>query len=224
MEDAEFRLLRDQMVEEILAHARLAGEIAGLAAGLDPRVLAVMGRIPRHEFVPVEVQPYAYVNSPLPIGFGKTISQPFINAVMTALLDPQPTDAVLEIGTGMGYQAALLAELAGKVYSVEIIDELAAQGKSRLARLGYRNVKLKVGDGSRGWVEHAPFDKIMVTAAPDLIPASLIHQLKPGGRMVIPAGIADAQQLMVVDKGVDGRVRTREVLAVRFSELVVGDD
>ncbi|MGE0746919.1 MAG: protein-L-isoaspartate O-methyltransferase, partial [Rhodospirillales bacterium] len=124
----------------------------------------------------------------------------------------------------MGYQAALLAELSGTVYTVEIIDELAEQGRARLDRLGYRNVRTRVGDGSRGWVEHAPFDKIMVTAAPDLIPASLIHQLKPGGRMVIPAGFAEAQQLMVVDKGADGRVRTREVLAVRFSELVVGED
>jgi len=224
MDDAQFQLLRDQMVEEIVAHASGAGIGGGADPGIDPRVLGAMGRIPRHEFVPLEVQPYAYVDSPLPIGFGKTISQPFINALMTALLDPQPTDAVLEIGTGMGYQAALLAELAGTVYTVEIIDELAAQGKARLMRLGYRNVRTRVGDGSRGWVEHAPFDKIMVTAAPDLIPASLIHQLKPGGRMVIPAGIADAQQLMVVDKGADGRVRTREVLAVRFSELVIDGD
>jgi protein-L-isoaspartate(D-aspartate) O-methyltransferase len=130
---------------------------------------------------------------------------------------------VLEVGTGMGYQAALLAELAGKVYSVEIIEELSAEAKKRLGAIGYRNVALRVGDGSRGWPQHAPFDRILVAAAPDLIPPALINQLKPGGRMVLPAGIEDAQQLMVVDKDAGGRIATREVLAVRFSALETYD-
>ena len=154
-----------------------------------------MAKVPRHEFVPVEVQPYAYLNMPIPIGFDKTISQPFIVAVMTDLLELKPDDVVLEIGTGLGYQAAVLAELADRVYSVEIIEELAQRAAQRLKRQGYTNIEVRVGNGYSGWPEHAPFDKVIVTAAPDLIPAPLINQLKAGGRMVIPVGLPKRSSL-----------------------------
>jgi protein-L-isoaspartate(D-aspartate) O-methyltransferase len=213
-----FAPLRRQMVAEIAAETGLLATQLGRAS-LAERVIDVMGRVPRHTFVPAEVQPFAYLNSPLPIGHGKTISQPFIVALMTDLLDVQPDSVVLEIGTGFGYQAAILAELARQVYSMEIIEAIAAQGKKRLTGLGYKNVTLRVGNGAMGWAEHAPYDRIMVTAAPDLIPASLLQQLKPGGRMVLPTGIPDRQQLMLVEKSAQGRISTREILAVRFSEL-----
>lgn len=218
MTEETFSAQRQQMVHEIVGHAALlSDQIEGGA--LERRVLDVMGKVPRHEFVPVEIQAYAYANSPLPIGYGKTISQPFIVALMTDLLDLKETDVVLEIGTGFGYQAAILAELAHKVYSVEILDELAVQARNRLGRLGYDNIETSVANGYHGWAEHAPFDKIMVTAAPDLIPPPLINQLKPGGRMAIPAGLKDSQQLLLVTKGPDGRITTQEILAVRFSQL-----
>ncbi len=218
MSETQFATLRQQMVAVIAAYTSLAGEQVGKAA-LDRRVMEAMARVPRHEFVPAEIRPFAYENMPLPIGFGKTISQPFIVALMTDLLDPQPGETVLEIGTGLGYQAAILGELAGRVWSVEIVEELAMEAEKRLRRLGYANVGIRVGDGSSGWAEHAPFDKIMVTAAPELVPPALLHQLKPGGRMVLPAGLAGAQQLMVVDKEPSGRTRMRDVLAVRFTPL-----
>src|SRR5262249_49183003 len=153
------------------------------------------------------------------IGFDKTISQPFIVALMTDLLDLQSGDVVLEIGSGLGYQAAILAELAQTVYTIELIDELATEAKRRLGRSGYTNIEFKLGNGYYGWPEHAPFDKIIVTAAPDLVPPPLIHQLKPGGRMVIPAGLPDAQQLNLVTKHEDGKLTIREILPVRFSTL-----
>ena len=156
---------------------------------------------------------------PLPIGFDKTISQPFIVAVMTDLLDPRPHEVVLEVGTGLGYQAAVLAELARRVWSVEIVEELATEAEARLRRLGYANVGIRIGDGSRGWAEHAPFDKIMVTAAAELVPPALIEQLKPGGRMVLPVGATDAQTLTVLDKDALGRVTRRQLLPVCFSRL-----
>src|SRR5262245_17890341 len=159
----------------------LAGQLGRSA--ISERVMEAIARVPRHEFVPAEVRPYAYLNRPLPIGFGKTISQPFIVAVMTDLLEVTPAHRVLEIGTGFGYQAAILAELAGHVYSVEIIPELVTQSASRLGRLGYSNIEVRLGNGRLGWPEHAPYDRIMVTAAPDLIPPGLLQQLKPGGRM-----------------------------------------
>jgi protein-L-isoaspartate(D-aspartate) O-methyltransferase len=173
--------------------------------------------------VPVEVQQYAYLNRPLPIGFDKTISQPLMLAVMTDLLELKPDDVVLEIGTGLGYQAAVLAELSGKVYSVEIIDELAQQAVQRLKRQDYTNVEVRVGNGFSGWPEHAPFDKVIVTAAPDLIPPSLINQLKAGGRMVIPVGLPDAQQLVVAQKDLRGRFTMKEIMPVLFS-LIEGVD
>jgi protein-L-isoaspartate(D-aspartate) O-methyltransferase len=213
-----FEPLRRQMVEQIVAETEMLASQLGRETLAD-RVIEVMGRVPRHTFVPAEVQPFAYLNTPLPISHGKTISQPFIVALMTDLLDVRDDTVVLEIGTGFGYQAAILAELARQVYSVEIIEGIAVQGKKRLASLGYKNIALRLGNGSLGWPEHAPYDRIMVTAAPDLIPPSLLQQLKPSGKMVIPSGIPDQQQLLLVEKNDQGRISTREILAVRFSEL-----
>ncbi len=209
---------RQQMVATITAETIFACASIGKAA-LDERVMATLGKVPRHEFVPVELQPFAYANVPLPIGFGKTISQPFIVALMSDLLAIDAGDSVLEIGTGLGYQAAVLAELARKVYSVEILEELAEQAKQRLRRQKYTNIELKVGNGYYGWPEHAPYDKIIVTAAPDLIPPPLFDQLKPGGKMVIPAGLADAQRLVLVEKDLTGTLTTTELLPVRFTRL-----
>jgi protein-L-isoaspartate(D-aspartate) O-methyltransferase len=218
MRPEELNVLREHMVAEISADAARVRELTGKPS-LDERVIAAMRKIPRHEFVPIELQPLAYANMPLPIGCEKTISQPFIVALMTDLLDISAEDVVLEIGTGLGYQAAILGELARKVYSMEIIEELAIQAKQRLQRLGCTNVETRIANGYHGWSEHAPFDKIIVTAAPDLIPAPLLHQLKPGGKMVVPAGLPDTQQLLFVQKDEDGKVRTKEILAVRFSQL-----
>jgi len=218
MNEQQAAELRQHMVLEIAAQTVLAGERIG-KYNLDARVMEVMGKVPRHEFVPVEIQPYAYLNRPLPIGYDKTISQPFIVALMTDMLEIRKEDVVLEIGTGLGYQAAVLAELAHKVYSVEIIEALAQQATKRLSRAGYTNVEVKVANGSHGLPEHAPYDKVMVTAAPDLIPPALINQLKPGGRMMIPAGLSDNQQLILVEKNANGRLSTKEILPVRFSQL-----
>jgi protein-L-isoaspartate(D-aspartate) O-methyltransferase len=222
MSVARFDQQRQEMVEAIKVVAQhLADEIGKTA--LDDRVLRAMAKVPRHEFVPIEVQPYAYLNRPLPIGFDKTISQPLIVAVMTDLLELKPENVVLEIGTGLGYQSAVLAELVAKVYSVEVIDELAQRAEERLKRRGCFNVEVRIGNGYVGWPEHAPFDKIMVTAAPDLIPPPLLNQLKAGGRMVLPVGLPDAQQLVLVEKDVNGKIRTKEVMQVLFS-LLEGSD
>jgi protein-L-isoaspartate(D-aspartate) O-methyltransferase len=213
-----FEALRRNMVAEIAASTAHVHSVIGKGS-LDGRVLEVMGKVLRHEFVPVELQPYAYANVPLPIGFEKTISQPFIVALMTDLLDLKPDDTVLEVGTGLGYQAAVLAELAGKVFTIEMIEELAQNAKKRLNRQGYRNIEFRIGNGYFGWAEHAPFDKVIVTAAPDLIPPPLLQQLKPGGKMVIPAGLAESQQLLLVERDSSGKTRTKEILPVRFSQL-----
>jgi protein-L-isoaspartate(D-aspartate) O-methyltransferase len=218
MSEPDFTALHQRMLAEIAAQTIYASVQLGKAA-LNRRVMDVLATVPRHEFVPLELRPFAYANTPLPIGFGKTISQPFIVAVMTDLLDVQPTDTVLEIGTGLGYQSAILARLAQRVYSMELIEQLAAQARHRLARQGYANVEVSIGNGCGGWPEHAPFDKVIVTAAPELIPPSLIYQLKPGGKMVIPAGLPDAQQLILVEKDADGSVSTKEIFAVLFSML-----
>jgi protein-L-isoaspartate(D-aspartate) O-methyltransferase len=216
-----FEEQRREMVAAIRAIAEhIAAELGKTA--LDERVLRAMAKVPRHEFVPVEVQSYAYLNQPIPIGFDKTISQPLMVAVMTDLLELKPM--VLEIGTGLGYQSAVLAELAGRVYSVEIIDELAQRAVQRLKRQGYTNVGVRVGNGYAGWPKHAPFDKVIVTAAPDLIPRPLINQLKTGGRMVIPVGLPVAQQLVVVDKDFNGKVTTKEIMPVLFSVLEGSDE
>jgi len=222
MSVTRFQDERREMIAAIRVIAQhLAGEIG--KTSLDDRVLMAMAKVPRQEFVPIEIQPYAYLNRPLPIGFDKTISQPLMVAVMTDLLELKPDDTVLEIGTGLGYQSAVLAELASKVYTVEIIDELARPAVQRLKQEGYTNVEVRVGNGYFGWPEHAPFDKVMVTAAPDLIPPPLINQLKAGGRMVIPVGLPDAQRLLLVEKDVSGKVRTKEIMQVLFS-LLEGPD
>lgn len=218
--DAYFAMARQEMVEQIARHATLAGPQTGITA-ISEQVMTVMGNVPRHEFLPEELQLYAYLDQPLPIGFGKTISQPFIVALMTDLLRIQPGDRVLEIGTGLGYQAAILAELARQVYSIEMIGELSQEAIYRLHRQGYGNIHLRVGDGSCGWPEHAPFDKIIVTAAPELIPVTLLNQLKAGGRMVIPVGLESAQQLMLVERDRAGSLHTQELLPVRFSSLMI---
>ena len=219
MTDEQFAEMRRHMVMEIVATTVMVGERLG-RYNLDPRVMDAMGSVKRHEFVPVEIQPYAYMDRPLPIGYDKTISQPFIVALMTDLLEVGPGDTVLEIGTGMGYQSAVLARLAHKVCSIELIEPLAQQAVKRLAAAGMKNVEIRIGNGYNGWPERAPFDRIIATAAPELIPAPLINQLKSGGRMVIPAGLTDNQQLILVQKDASsGKISTREIIPVRFSEL-----
>ena len=221
-ESLDFEALRRAMVDAIVAHAWTAGPDTGRAE-LARAVLDVMARVPRHEFVPTELRAFAYFNTPLPIGFGKTISQPYIVALMTDLLDIRPDDRVLDIGTGLGYQAAVLARLASRVYTIEIIEELARRAARRLAEQGCDNVEVKAGDGSGGWAGQAPFDRILVAAAPELIPPALLAQLAPGGRMVIPAGLDGAQTLMLVTRDENGSLATEDILSVRFSELVVPD-
>ena len=216
----QYAELRLEMVEEIARHALLASAETGKAV-LSESVMEVMKAVPRHEFVPVELRAFAYTDSPLPIGYDKTISQPFIVALMTDLLDLQAEDRVLDVGTGLGYQAAILAKLVDRVYSIELLEELAQGAGRRLAEQKFTNIELRVGDGSKGWPEQAPFDKILVAAAPDLIPTPLLAQLKPGGKMVIPAGIETAQQLMLVEKNAKGQLDVREILPVRFSTLTV---
>jgi len=183
-------------------------------------VLDAMGAVPRHEFVPASLRSEAYQNRPLPIGHGQTISQPTIVALMTELLEPKPHQRILEIGTGSGYQAAVLAELGLEVFTIEIIPDLGETARQRIARLGYRNVHARIGDGYHGWAEHAPYDAIIVTAATNHIPPKLLEQLKPAGLMAIPVGNPfGRQQLVVARKDESGRVTTRKVLAVRFVPL-----
>ena len=220
MTEEHLAILRRHMVEVVAIHADLLEEELGKPA-LDARVLEAMLRVPRHLFVPAPLAAAAYQDAPLPIGFGKTISQPFMCALMTDLLAPGPDEAVLEVGTGLGYQTAVLAELAGRVWSVEIVEEFAAAAEARLRHLGYANVGgVRVGDGSRGWAERAPFDKVLVAAAAERIPPALLEQLKPGGRLVLPLGPAEGQRLTVIDKEAeDGRGRIRELIPVLFSRL-----
>ncbi len=187
---------------------------------LDERVLDALRKVPRHEFVPDTQRPYAYENRPLPIGHGQTISQPYIVALMTHLLKPKKSDRILEIGTGSGYQAAILAELVDSVYSIEIIEKLAEKAAADLKRSGYNNIHTRTGDGYYGWETEAPFDGIIVTAAASHIPPPLIKQLKPGGRMVIPVGGHFMMQyLVLVSKEADGKVTTRQMLPVAFVPL-----
>ena len=210
---------RTRMVAEIAAMARETGSETGRPKFGDA-VMAAMGKVPRHRFVPLMEEPYAYENRPLPIGEGQTISQPYIVALMTDLLDLKRSDRVLEVGTGSGYQAAVLAELVAKVYSIEIVEPLGKQAAKILGDLGYRNVEVRVGDGYGGWPAAAPFDAIIVTAAPAAIPQPLIDQLGPGGRMVIPVGETFfAQELLLVHKGADGKTTTQRALPVRFVPL-----
>ena len=207
----QFAELRERMVREQI-----------IARGVsDARVLAVMREVPRHLFVASHLASQAYSDGPLPIGADQTISQPYIVALMTELLQPEQDDVVLEIGTGSGYQAAVLSRLAGQVYSIEIVTSLAQSAGQRLARLGYSNVSVKAGDGYLGWPELAPFDAIVVTAAPPEIPSALLAQLKRGGRMVVPVGRSDSQNLMVLEKSrTSDEIVQRTVIPVRFVPMV----
>ncbi len=206
-----FAAAREQMVARQIA-----------ARGVtDPRVLAAMRAVPRHLFVPAGSEDEAYDDRPVPIGHGQTISQPYIVAFMTELAAVKPGDRVLEVGTGSGYQAAVLSRLASAVYTIEIVAPLAERAKAVLTSIGCKNVTTRIGDGYGGWPQMAPFDAIVVTAAPDHVPPALIAQVKPGGRLVIPVGaVSDIQELRVIEKDVEGRVRSRDVAPVRFVPLI----
>ena len=210
---------RAAMVADIEADVRLTRRSLDKQE-LDPRVLQAMATVPRHELVPERQRDAAYENRPLPIGHGQTISQPYIVAIMTDLLETGANSRVLEVGTGSGYQAAVLAEIVEQVYTMEIVEPLGLRARRDLDRLGYDNIKVRIGDGYYGWEEHAPFDAIVVTAAASHIPPPLIKQLTPGGRMIIPVGSRFmVQQLVLVEKDSDGQVVTRQILPVRFVPL-----
>ena len=218
----DFSALRNRMVAEVDAMYAETRRETGLAA-MSPAVRAALGKVERHRLVPLESQSAAYVNRPLSIGSGQTISQPYIVALSTDLLNPRPHDVVLEVGTGSGFQAAVLAEVVEHVYSIELIESLGRSAAERLAGMGYRNIEVRIGDGYAGWPEKAPFDAIVVTAAAPRIPAALVAQLKPGGRMVIPVGAEGTiQYLKLVTKRTDGSIEERDVIPVRFVPLVPG--
>ena len=214
-----FEYARRQLIAEIAQEARLAASFTGRPQ-LAPKVLEAVARVPRPEFVHDRDRAFAYLNEPLPIGHGQTISQPYIVALMTDLLAPTPEHVVLDVGTGSGYQAAVLSRLVRQVYSVEVVPELAAHAAERLSRLGYDNVEVRYGDGARGWPAHAPFDGILVAAAAEDVPAALIDQLKAGGRLIIPIGTEFGQSLQLIEKDAGGTVRQRLVLPVAFVPLV----
>jgi protein-L-isoaspartate(D-aspartate) O-methyltransferase len=222
--DQHFAAAREEMVRTIQALAKTV-PLPSASGEINPSVLNAMREVPRHELVPKDVRNAAYENRPLPIGHGQTISQPYIVALMTSLAKPAKNHVVLEVGTGSGYQAAVLSRLVAQVYSIELVEPLTRHAAERLKALGYDNVTIRQGDGYQGWAEHAPFDAVVVTAAASHIPPALIEQLKPGGRMVIPVGDRfSIQNLMLVDKDPDGRAHTsRAVLPVRFVPLVGGE-
>ena len=210
------------MVAEIEAMYAETRSLTGLAT-MSPRVRAALGKVERHRLVPPEQRALAYRNHPLPIGQGQTISQPYIVALSTDLIAPQPQHVVLEVGTGSGYQAAILAETVGRVFSMEIIESLGKEAAERLRALGYRNIEIKIGDGYKGWPEKAPFDAIVVTAAAPRVPEALLEQLKPGGRLVVPVGEAGgAQDLLLIVKTAEGKLERKSILPVRFVPLVPG--
>ncbi|MDX1488948.1 MAG: protein-L-isoaspartate(D-aspartate) O-methyltransferase [Acidiferrobacterales bacterium] len=220
--DDRYVTARDALLREIAGDARITSDYTGRVA-FDPRVMDALANVPRHEFVPPDLQTAAYENRPLPIGYGQTISQPYIVALMTDMLNPKSGDVMLEVGTGSGYQAAVLAKLIKQVYTIEIIPPLAKRATERLKRLRYDNVTTRVGDGYYGWEAHAPFDGIIVTAAATQVPPPLIKQLKPGGRMVIPVGSRFlTQELLLVEKTPTGDIKTRQILPVRFVPLTGG--
>ena len=219
MTEHHLALFRRHMVEIIDMHFDLAGEEIGTEAP-DPQLRRALMDVPRHLFVPQALMLMSYQDTPLPIGFDKTISQPFIGALMLELLGVQPEVRVLEVGTGLGYQAAVMADMGAEVFSVEVVEEFAEAAAGRFRALGY-DVDVRVGDGSRGWSDRSPFDRILVTAAAAEPPAALVEQLAPGGRMVIPLGGEDVQQLSVVEKSASGEVETREIMPVRFTQLEV---
>ena len=208
------------MIDTIALEAREAEPWVG-KAGIAPRVMEAMAKVPRHEFVPLDLISAAYENGPLPIGHGQTISQPYIVALMTDLLQPEPEDVILEVGTGSGYQSAVLSLLVSRVYSIEVVQELADAAAARLKRLGYNNIETRCGDGYQGWPEHAPYDGIIVTAAAQEVPHPLIAQLKPGGRLIVPVGgRLTGQDLMVLEKDEQGKIFRRSVLPVAFVPLI----
>ena len=208
-----------RMLNDIEMEVHLTRHLIGKNA-FDDRVMAAMKNVPRHEFLPADLRYCAYDNGPAPIGSGQTISQPYIVALMSDLLNTKPSDIILEIGTGSGYQAAILSQLVQQVYSVEIIEDLAATARKRLNKLGYNNVEVRNDDGYFGWQEHAPYDGVIVTAAAPHIPPSLIDQLRPGARLVIPVGFPYSyQELMVVEKRANGEIETEKVLGVSFVPL-----
>lgn len=218
-DDDPFAEARQDMIREIEADVRRTSLQLDTEA-LDPRVMQALATVPRHALVPGSLQDVAYENRPLPIGHGQTISQPYIVAIMTDLLKMTPADKVLEVGTGSGYQAAILAELVDRVYTIEIIEALGQQARAGLEALGYENITVRIGDGYYGWQEQAPFDAIVVTAAASHIPPPLIEQLKNGGRMIVPVGSRFmVQQLVLVEKDLQGEVVTRQILPVRFVPL-----
>lgn len=216
MTEAHLAILRRHMVEVIDMHFDLAEQEIGRDA-LGPELRRALLKVPRHLFVPAQLMIAAYQDTPLPIGFDKTVSQPFIGALMLELLDVRLGHVVLEVGTGLGYQAAVMTELGARVFSVEIVEEFAEGSRLRLAAIDY-DVEIRVGDGSRGWADHAPFDRILVTAAAGKPPQALVDQLAPGGLMVIPIGAEDLQQLSVVRRTEAG-IETRAILPVRFTRL-----
>ncbi|WP_455201824.1 protein-L-isoaspartate(D-aspartate) O-methyltransferase [Kaarinaea lacus] len=210
---------RHSLVKEIIADVQATSLYLDKEA-LDPRVMDAMAKVPRHEFVPFMQKSYAYQNRPLPIGHGQTISQPYIVAIMTDLIKPEPDHRILEIGTGSGYQAAILSEVVKEVYTIEIVSPLGKQAAERLKKLRYRNIHTRIGDGYYGWEEAAPFDGIVVTAAASHVPPPLIKQLKPGGLMIIPVGSPFlVQHLVIVEKHADGKVTSKQILPVRFVPL-----
>ena len=214
--DTDYEQRRYAMVQEIESDISATSAYTGIDA-LDAAVIDALLAVPRHEFVPPTVRSQAYINHPLPIGEGQTISQPFVVALMTHLAGVGRHSRVLEIGTGSGYQAAVLAEIADHVYTIEIIDSLAERAAATIETLDYDNVDVKAGDGYRGWPEHAPFDAILVTAAPETVPQPLIEQLAVGGKLVVPVGPqSETQSLQVLEKGDRGDVTTQHVLPVRF--------
>ncbi len=219
MTEQHLALFRRHMVEVIDMHFDLAGDEIGTDSP-DPQLRRALMDVPRHLFVPQSLMLMSYQDTPLPIGFDKTISQPFIGALMLELLGVGPEARVLEVGTGLGYQAAVMADMGAEVFSVEVVEEFAEAAKARFGVLGY-DVEVRVGDGSRGWLENAPFDRILVTAAAEDVPAALVDQLEPGGRIVIPIGGKEVQQLSVIEKSASGDVLTREIMPVRFTELEV---
>lgn len=213
---------REYLLQAVEESVRESASYTGRSE-LSARVMAALAAVPREEFVIPAYRHRAYDNTPLPIGSGQTISQPLIVALMTDLLDPQPGDVILEVGSGSGYQAAVLAELVKHVYGVEIVEELARRGAATLARLGYDNVTVRAGDGYAGWPEHAPFDGIIVTAAAEEIPPPLLSQLKPGGKLVIPVGEEHGyQELLLVTVDASGEISERSMLPVRFVPLTGG--
>ena len=215
----DYQMARQQMVKIISEDVKETSLYLNKQA-LDPRIMEVIGTVPRHQFVPENERDRAYLNRPLPIGHGQTISQPYIVAIMTDMLKLTPESKVFELGTGSGYQAAILSGLADQVFTIEIIKTLGEQARERLQKLGYDNVQVKTGDGYYGWEEHAPFDAIIVTAAGSHIPPPLIKQLKPGGHMVIPVGSRFmTQQLLLISKQDDDKLVTRQIIPVRFVPL-----